>query len=67
MVLNIVKKIFGSRNDRLLKAYSSRVKAINAFESKLKTLKDVELKFPDLTEQKRIVSKLDSIFSPSES
>ena len=42
MVLNIVKKIFGSRNDRLLKAYSSRVKAINAFESKLKTLEDVD-------------------------
>ncbi len=42
MVLNIVKKFFGSRNDRLLKSYSSKVKAINALESKLKTLEDVD-------------------------
>ena len=42
MVFNIVKKIFGSRNDRLLKAYSSKVKAINALEPKLKTLEDVD-------------------------
>jgi preprotein translocase subunit SecA len=42
MVLNIVKKIFGSRNDRLLKNYSSRVKSINELESKLKLLDDVD-------------------------
>ena len=49
MVLNIVKKIFGSRNDRLLKSYSLRVKSINALESKLKLLKDVD--FPKKTSE----------------
>ncbi len=49
MVLNIVKKIFGSRNDRLLKNYSSRVKSINSLESGLESLSDQD--FPHKTKE----------------
>ncbi len=37
-------KIFGSSNDRLLKAYSARVEAINAMEPELEALSDDELR-----------------------
>lgn len=37
------RKIFGSRNDRLLKQYGKIVANINELESKYKTLSDVEL------------------------
>ena len=47
--LPLPSKIFGSRNDRLLKSYSLRVKSINALESKLKLLKDVD--FPKKTSE----------------
>lgn len=35
--------IFGSRNDKLIRAYQKRVNAINALESTFETLSDVEL------------------------
>jgi len=43
MISNLLKKIFGSRNDRLLKRYSQTVRAINALESALQNLTDAEL------------------------
>jgi len=43
MVTGILKKIFGSRNDRLLKTYFKTVAEINALEAGLKNLSDTEL------------------------
>ncbi len=43
MFANIAKKIFGSRNDRLLKQYRKTVNKINALEDKIKALSDEEL------------------------
>ncbi len=43
MISNLLKKIFGSRNDRLLKRYTQTVRAINALEASLQNLTDPEL------------------------
>ncbi len=43
MLQSIFKKVFGSRNDRLVKQYLQKVKAINALEPALEALTDVEL------------------------
>jgi len=44
MVKNIVRKIFGSRNDRLVKAKERIVGKVNAFEEKIKALDEESLK-----------------------
>jgi preprotein translocase subunit SecA len=44
MALNIVRKIFGSRNDRLLKRMSRVVGRINALEPELEGLSDEQLR-----------------------
>ena len=36
--------IFGSRNERLIKAYRKRVAAINAFEAEIREKSDAELR-----------------------
>jgi preprotein translocase subunit SecA len=43
MINKLVKKIFGSRNDRLIKQYMQTVRAINALEPGLSALSDSEL------------------------
>lgn len=43
MLTNIAKKIFGSRNDRLLKQYRKSVAAINALEQQMQALSDADL------------------------
>ncbi|MBA3903198.1 MAG: preprotein translocase subunit SecA [Rhodocyclaceae bacterium] len=43
MITGILKKIFGSRNDRLIRQYSQSVRAINAFESAISALTDEQL------------------------
>ena len=43
MISNILKSIFGSRNDRLLKEYRQTVLAINALEENVAKLSDAEL------------------------
>ena len=43
MLTNIAKKIFGSRNDRLLKQYRKSVAKINALESEMQALSDESL------------------------
>ncbi len=43
MLSNLVKKVFGSRNDRLLKEYRKTVVQINALEPKIQALSDSEL------------------------
>ncbi|MEO8039581.1 MAG: preprotein translocase subunit SecA, partial [Betaproteobacteria bacterium] len=44
MISNLLKKVFGSRNDRLLKRYTQTVRAINALEAGLQNLSDDELR-----------------------
>jgi preprotein translocase subunit SecA len=43
MVANLLKKVFGSRNDRLLKRYMQQVRVINALEPEYQKLTDAEL------------------------
>lgn len=53
MLKNIIYKIFGTRNERLLKQYYQIVKQINELESKISALSDAELKAksPELKER----------------
>ncbi|MBL8435782.1 MAG: preprotein translocase subunit SecA [Zoogloea sp.] len=44
MIAGLLKKIFGSRNDRLIRQYSQKVRAINALEPKIQALSDQELR-----------------------
>jgi len=49
MVSGLLKKIIGSRNDRLLKQYRKTVIQINALEPKFEALKDEQ--FPEITQE----------------
>ena len=44
MIQTILRKIFGSRNDRLLRQYGRQVRAINALEPQIAKLTDAELR-----------------------
>ncbi|WP_018151937.1 preprotein translocase subunit SecA [Leeia oryzae] len=44
MISSLLKKVFGSRNERLIKQYSQIVKQINALESSIAQLSDDELR-----------------------
>ena len=44
MISGLLKKIFGSRNDRLIKQYSARVRQINVLEAGISALSDDELR-----------------------
>src|SRR5688500_14358688 len=44
MITNLLKKVFGSRNERLLKRYMQRVRAINALEPEIEALDDAALR-----------------------
>ncbi len=44
MISNLLKSVFGSRNDRLLKQYRQTVGRINAFEATTEKLSDAELR-----------------------
>lgn len=44
MAVNIVKKLFGSRNDRLVKKKAKLVKKVNALETQYKQLSDDDLR-----------------------
>jgi preprotein translocase subunit SecA len=44
MISSLLKKVFGSRNERLVKQYMAKVKAINALEPAIQKLTDAELR-----------------------
>src|SRR5512134_1694562 len=44
MIQTILRKIFGSRNDRLLRQYGRQMRAINALEPQMQKLTDAELR-----------------------
>ena len=43
MISKLLKSVFGSRNDRLLKQYRQNVARINALEAEISGLTDVQL------------------------
>ena len=51
MMRGLTRRIFGTANERVVKAYAKRVDAINGFEATLETLSDAELR--GLTDQLR--------------
>ena len=53
MIGNIFKKVFGSRNSRLIKDYATRVKKINDLEQVFEKKSDQELKLFTLDLKKR--------------
>ena len=44
MITKVIKKVVGSRNDRILRRYGKVVKQINALEPSIQTLSDAELR-----------------------
>ena len=44
MIQTVLRKIFGSRNDRLLRQYLRQVRAVNALEPQMERLADAELR-----------------------
>ena len=44
MISGLLRKVFGSRNDRLIKQYAQTVKRINAFEPAIQALSDEQLR-----------------------
>jgi preprotein translocase subunit SecA len=63
MISNILTKIFGSRNERLLKQYSQALRKINALEPVMAAKSDAELKAMTATLKERVTNgeELDSV------
>ncbi len=61
MIQTILKKIFGSRNDRLLKQYQRQVRAINALEPEMEKLSDGALRLKTVEFRKRVQERLAKI------
>lgn len=56
MFSNLLKKIFGSRNDRLIKQYSQVVRTINGLEASIAALSDQDLTNKTQTFKQRIAN-----------
>ena len=56
MISKVLQKIFGSRNDRLLKTYQKTIRLINQFEDELTALSDEQLKSKTLEFKQRLES-----------
>ncbi len=56
MISKVLKKLFGSRNDRLLKTYQRNVRLINQFEPDLERLSDEALKSKTSEFKERLAS-----------
>src|SRR5688572_521468 len=54
MITNILTRMFGSRNERLLKTYGQQVRAINALEPTIAALSDEELRAKTAEFRKRV-------------
>ena len=62
-MINILTKIFGSRNERLLKQYGQVVRRINALEAEIAALSDAELKAKTAAFKERVAGgeEIDSV------
>ena len=58
MITNVLTKIFGSRNERLLKQYGRTVERINALEADIGKLSDTELRAKTDEFRKRLADKV---------
>ncbi|HEX6927721.1 MAG TPA: preprotein translocase subunit SecA, partial [Gammaproteobacteria bacterium] len=56
MIGNVIRKIFGSRNERLLRTMASRVAAVNALEPEFEKLDDEELRNATARFRERLAS-----------
>jgi len=63
MIAGLIKKVFGSRNERLVKQYAQTAKAINALEPQMQALSDQELaaKTPEFKQRIANGESLDSL------
>ncbi|MBI3045157.1 MAG: preprotein translocase subunit SecA [Betaproteobacteria bacterium] len=61
MIQTVLRKIFGSRNDRLLRQYQRQVRAINALEPQMEKLSDAELRAKTDAFRARVRDKLSAI------
>ena len=61
MIQTILRKIFGSRNERLLKQYQRQVRAINALEPEMEKLSDGALRLKTVEFRNRITERLAQI------
>ncbi|OCG45351.1 preprotein translocase subunit SecA [Gilliamella sp. Fer1-1] len=63
MLLKLLTKVFGSRNDRVLKSMRQRVEKINALEPTMEALSDAELKAKTTEFKQKVAAgtKLDNI------
>jgi preprotein translocase subunit SecA len=58
MIQTVLKKIFGSRNERLLKQYQRQVRAVNALEPEMAKLSDGALRLKTAEFRNRIKERL---------
>ncbi|HTJ95689.1 MAG TPA: preprotein translocase subunit SecA [Pararobbsia sp.] len=56
MISGVLKKLFGSRNQRLIKQYQKNVVAINALESQMEQLSDEQLSAKTVEFRQRVAS-----------
>jgi preprotein translocase subunit SecA len=61
MFQTILRKIIGSRNDRLVRQYARQVRAINALEPQMEKLSDAELAAKTVEFRKRVEERLAKI------
>ena len=61
MIQTVLKKIFGSRNERLLKQYQRQMRAINALEPEMEKLSDGALRLKTAEFRNRIKERLAQI------
>jgi len=61
MIQTILRKIFGSRNERLLRQYQRQVRATNALESAMEKLSDEALRSKTVEFRRRVKQRLDEL------
>jgi preprotein translocase subunit SecA len=63
LVLKLLTRVFGSRNDRLLRSYTHLVRSANAFEPQTQALSDEQLraKTPEFRERLKSGARLDDL------
>jgi preprotein translocase subunit SecA len=66
MFQTVIKKIFGSRNERLLKQYARQVRAINALEPEMQKLSDGALALKTIEFRNRIKERLAKVEESAE-